>query len=88
MIPDDRDDPVEGADEVRVDEARVEAEVAAVEVAELRRDPESVGRRGVEEVLDRLRDMGYGKVRMATVATEDVVFSLPPAVGDPRGGGT
>jgi 4-hydroxy-3-methylbut-2-enyl diphosphate reductase len=40
----------------------------------------------VEEVLDRLRDMGYGKVQMATVATEDVVFSLPPAVAEPRGG--
>ena len=42
----------------------------------------------VEEVLDRLRDMGYGKVQMATVATEDVVFSLPPVAADPRGGGT
>jgi len=42
----------------------------------------------VEEVLDRLRDMGYGRVQMATVATEDVVFSLPPAVVDPRGGRT
>ena len=41
----------------------------------------------VEEVLDRLRDMGYGKVRMATVASEDVVFSLPPAVAEPRAGG-
>ncbi len=41
----------------------------------------------VEEVLDRLRDMGYGKVRIATVATEDVVFSLPPAVAEPRAGG-
>ncbi|MFL6131111.1 MAG: 4-hydroxy-3-methylbut-2-enyl diphosphate reductase [Mycobacteriales bacterium] len=42
----------------------------------------------VDEVLDRLRDMGYGKVQMATVATEDVVFSLPPTVADRRGGGT
>jgi 4-hydroxy-3-methylbut-2-enyl diphosphate reductase len=41
----------------------------------------------VEEVLDRLRDMGYGRVQMATVATEDVVFSLPPAVAHSRGGG-
>lgn len=38
----------------------------------------------VEEVLDRLRDMGYGKLQMATVATEDVVFSLPPAVAGGR----
>lgn len=42
----------------------------------------------VGQVLDRLRDMGYGTVQMATVATEDVVFSLPPAVAEPRGGGT
>jgi 4-hydroxy-3-methylbut-2-enyl diphosphate reductase len=42
----------------------------------------------VEEVLDRLADMGYRKVQMATVATEDVVFSLPPAVAEPRGAGT
>ena len=42
----------------------------------------------VEEVLDRLADVGYRKVQLATVATEDVVFSLPPAVADPRGGGT
>jgi 4-hydroxy-3-methylbut-2-en-1-yl diphosphate reductase len=40
----------------------------------------------VEEVLRRLADMGYGKVQIATVATEDVVFSLPPAVAAPRGG--
>jgi 4-hydroxy-3-methylbut-2-enyl diphosphate reductase IspH len=42
----------------------------------------------VEEGLDQLRDMGYKKVQMATVATENVIFSLPSAVAGPRGGGT
>jgi 4-hydroxy-3-methylbut-2-enyl diphosphate reductase len=41
----------------------------------------------VAEVLDRLADMGYRKVQIASVTTEDVVFSLPPAVAAPRGGG-
>lgn len=42
----------------------------------------------MDEVLDQLADMGYRMVQMATLATEDVMFSLPPAVADPRAGGT
>ena len=35
----------------------------------------------VDEVLDRLAELGYGDVRLASVATEDVVFALPSSVG-------
>ena len=40
-----------------------------------------------EQALDPLRDMDDGKVQMATVGAEDVVFSLPPALAEPRGAG-
>ena len=35
----------------------------------------------VDEVLDRLAELGYPEVRLASVATEDVVFALPSSVG-------
>jgi (E)-4-hydroxy-3-methyl-but-2-enyl pyrophosphate reductase len=35
----------------------------------------------VNEVLDRLAELGYPHVRLASVAVEDVVFALPSSVG-------
>ena len=35
----------------------------------------------VDEVLDRLAELGYPDVRLASVAVEDVVFALPSSVG-------
>jgi len=40
----------------------------------------------IEEVLDRLAELGYADVRLASVATEDVVFALPSSVGGGSGG--